>query len=312
MNYFRRVIDRTLRPRHDVKPASTPDSIREKAVIEEKGPPTDRERKIVPPRKEPNPSASAANARRDNLLKDDESRIKVSAIPEKHQEDSEEMLLSARANEIMPTITDPPDIVQERSIPVTNESIPPHGHEQKDTVAPVSAQVFTAEAGLGTKIGIDKVLQHTRRQPPSSETALRIQEPDKSAEPIRAVPQSLSESAASFAGDEKTDNTLQERGVKPSHASASELSKNYSLETEAEIRPADQQERPMLVPAGSNMMKYSADVQQPEETVVTINIGRIEVRADPAGDLVRVPRRSFSPSLSLTDYLKQRSKANTR
>jgi hypothetical protein len=312
MNYFRRVIDRTLGPRHEVKPASTPDSIRENESIEGKGSQTKREQKIVQSIKEPNSPVSAANPRKVDLLKDDGSRIKVSNVPEKHQEDSKEMPLSPYANEIMPSISDPPDIVQDRSIPVTKESRPPHWQEQKATVSPVSAEVFTAEAEFETKIGIDKVLQHARRQPPSSETDLRIQESDKSAEPIRAVPQSLSESAASFAGDEKTDNTLPGRGLKPLHASASELSKNYSLETGAEIRPAEQQERPMLVPAGSNMMKYSADVQQPEETVVTINIGKIEVRTDPAGDLVRAPRPTFSPSLSLTDYLKQRSKASTR
>jgi hypothetical protein len=52
-------------------------------------------------------------------------------------------------------------------------------------------------------------------------------------------------------------------------------------------------------------MRYSAPTHQPEETVVMINIGRIEIKAEPASK--PAPRLKFSPALSLADYLKQRS-----
>jgi hypothetical protein len=60
-----------------------------------------------------------------------------------------------------------------------------------------------------------------------------------------------------------------------------------------------------LEPTSPNNMKYSSRANQPEDTVVMINIGRIEVKAEaPATPALRV---KFSPALSLADYLKQRS-----
>jgi hypothetical protein len=60
-----------------------------------------------------------------------------------------------------------------------------------------------------------------------------------------------------------------------------------------------------LEPTSPSKMKYSAPTNQPEETVVMINIGRIEIKAEaPAKPALRL---KFSPALSLADYLKQRS-----
>lgn len=296
-------------PRHEVKPASTPDSIVENAVIEVKRTLTNPGRKIVPPRKQPNRTASVTNDTKDSLHKNDGSGIKISGVSERHQEHSDEMPMSARANEKMPNTAHPSDMVQDRSIAATKESTPLQWQERKETVTPVSAKVFTPQVGPGTKIRIDEVIGLARRQAPSGED-LRIQESDKSAEPIRVPQQTMSESARSSADEEKTDNTLPRRRLKPLQESAH--SENYSLETGAIIRPAEQQEWPALAPAGSSSMIHSAYVRQPEETVVTINIGRIEVRADQARDQLLAPRSTFSPSLSLADYLKQRSKASTR
>lgn len=53
---------------------------------------------------------------------------------------------------------------------------------------------------------------------------------------------------------------------------------------------------------------YEHRQQQPQETIVTIHIGRIEVNAKSAqSDPVPISRRRFSPALSLADYLRQRS-----
>jgi hypothetical protein len=60
-----------------------------------------------------------------------------------------------------------------------------------------------------------------------------------------------------------------------------------------------------LEPTSPSKMRYSAPTHQPEETVVMINIGRIEIKAEPASK--PAPRLKFSPALSLADYLKQRS-----
>jgi hypothetical protein len=60
-----------------------------------------------------------------------------------------------------------------------------------------------------------------------------------------------------------------------------------------------------LEPTSPSKMRYSAPSNQPEETVVMINIGRIEIKAEaPAKPPLR---HKFSPALSLADYLKQRS-----
>jgi hypothetical protein len=60
-----------------------------------------------------------------------------------------------------------------------------------------------------------------------------------------------------------------------------------------------------LEPTSPSKMRYSTPTNQPEETVVMINIGRIEIKAEPASK--PAPRLKFSPALSLADYLKQRS-----
>lgn len=69
----------------------------------------------------------------------------------------------------------------------------------------------------------------------------------------------------------------------------------------------DQQRHPPLVPANTDTTRFSFPVRETEETVVTINIGRIEVMAEQQSEPARRPRQKFSPSLSLADYLKQRS-----
>jgi hypothetical protein len=44
-----------------------------------------------------------------------------------------------------------------------------------------------------------------------------------------------------------------------------------------------------------------------DEPMVTINIGRIEVRTDSSTAPAQIPRHKFAPTLTLADYLKQRS-----
>jgi hypothetical protein len=66
---------------------------------------------------------------------------------------------------------------------------------------------------------------------------------------------------------------------------------------------------PQLRPAtGAVDDKYSMAVTQSDETTVTINIGRIEVRAvsPPVVEARSLQRKEYSPPLSLDEYLKQR------
>jgi hypothetical protein len=67
-----------------------------------------------------------------------------------------------------------------------------------------------------------------------------------------------------------------------------------------------QQKYPSLLPAEPIRTKYLSNISPPEETTVTINIGRIEVKAEPPAEPKRT-KQKFSPALSLADYLKMRS-----
>jgi hypothetical protein len=78
----------------------------------------------------------------------------------------------------------------------------------------------------------------------------------------------------------------------------------------------DYHHHPQVTPEinNNNAKKYiPAAVSQPE-TVVRINIGRIEVRAAalPPGELKPMERKEFLPPLSLDEYLKQRREAAAR
>jgi hypothetical protein len=304
MSYFRRIIDRTLGPPlPHVRPALTPDSILENPAIEAKSTPTSRERKITRPGKEANPSLAAVDA------KDDEAR-KVPGAPERLPQYPKETLLSAAADETMPKPESHLDIAPVIPSASVKESTPPRSYEQKVPAPHASKDAPAAEAGPETEIRIDKVLEPARRQPPSSEGAVRMQEPDMSAKPTRATAgeppgRTFSELARSIVGKEKIHDTLPEPELEPLRASA--LSEKYTPDAGAKTSSDGQQERTVLAPAGSKGTKYSVHAQQPEETVVTINIGRIEVRAESPAEPAPVPRRRFSPSLSLADYLKQRS-----
>jgi hypothetical protein len=70
---------------------------------------------------------------------------------------------------------------------------------------------------------------------------------------------------------------------------------------------------PQLRPSNGAYDRYSVDVTQPDETTVTINIGRIEVRAiSPVVERQPLPRKEYSPPLSLGEYLKQRSEGKKK
>jgi hypothetical protein len=59
--------------------------------------------------------------------------------------------------------------------------------------------------------------------------------------------------------------------------------------------------------------KYHLAETQPDEPTVTINIGRIEVRAiSPVVEERSLPRKEYSPPLSLDEYLKQRMEAGKK
>jgi hypothetical protein len=70
---------------------------------------------------------------------------------------------------------------------------------------------------------------------------------------------------------------------------------------------------PQLRPATGPPDKYSLAVTQTDETTITINIGRIEVRAiSPEVKAPLLPRKEYSPSLSLDEYLRQRNEGKRK
>lgn len=317
MSYFRHVIDRTLGSApHPMRPAVTPDSIPESLAVEAKNSPASRQRKVDRQEKEADSHATAGNARKDDPHKDEGARIRVSGAPERHQEHPAKVPPSAATDAVAPKPERPSDRGQVApSIPVAKEPAPLPSPEQENPALQPAKDISAAEAEPGTKVRVDKVLQLAPGQPPSGETAVRMQEPDPSAEPARAAAeeppgQALSGSAKSLADEEKMQETMPKPEPRLESLRASVLQKNYTFDAGAKTSPAGRQEHPSLAPAGSGKTKYSAHAPQPEEIVVTINIGRIEVRAESQAEPVRIPRRRFSPPLSLADYLKQRSEGN--
>lgn len=117
--------------------------------------------------------------------------------------------------------------------------------------------------------------------------------------------------------DQEAHGDLPEIKREQNHRLHTSESQYTNLDTAAKARLEEKQSRNSnslsLSPANPNKRtRYSPPpVRQSEETIVTINIGRIEVRAEPPAKPARVPRRRFTPALSLADYLKQRSEGKS-
>jgi hypothetical protein len=187
-------------------------------------------------------------------------------------------------------------------------SAPPHW-KNEDTIASVSSPVVVPVTGKQT--GINGGPQHIHDRPSSIATGRPIGEPDKHSKSASVSSLDLI-SSVSFTSDNQMDVPFPEKAIKSMKGTSLPSTKNYSRETGEEIISADQHKRTILVPSGSKTLRNSADEHKFEEIMVSINIGRIEVRADPTSETIHNPAHTFSPSLSLADYLKQRSKASIR
>jgi hypothetical protein len=268
------------------------------------------ERKIARPEKEVKNSiepAIAGNSRKDDLHKVNAARNDVSGTPERLQEHSAD------------TVQGFP------SVPGVKESAQPSDSEMQEDPEPpvakdVSAAKATAESEPAIELQADKVLKPAPERLPANRTATSMQgqEPDAHIEPTRAtneepLKQTLSKSAESLTDKkEKTYAPLPEPEPELEPLRLSSPQENYVHDAGTKTTPEGQPERPSIVPAAQGGRKYPAHALQPEETVVTINIGRIEVRAEMPAKPARAPKRRFSPSLSLADYLKHRSEGNAR
>ena len=294
MRYFEHIIDRTLGSApYPVRPAVTPDSIPESLAMEAKSAPASDGHKVAQPgkqAKDPAEPAMAGNSRRGNLHKGDAAR-KVSGAPPRQER--------------------PPDTVQDFPVvPGIKESQPSGPEIQKALAPPAAKDVFavnTAESEPATE-RVGKVLEPAPERLPAEKAVTGMQEPDARATDEEPVKQTFSQPVESPADKkEKTYALLPEPEpeLEPSRLSAPQ--ENYAHDAGTKTASGTQPENPSIVPAASGIWKYPTHALQPEETVVTINIGRIEVRAEQPAEPARVPRRRFSPSLSLTDYLKHRS-----
>lgn len=100
----------------------------------------------------------------------------------------------------------------------------------------------------------------------------------------------------------------QNKITSPSHREDKEASskiRQKSVSTDKE----NSTNAPTIVPREPDIMTNPYDLPSAPETTVTINIGRIDIRAPGKNTVVQKPKEKFIPSLSLTEYLKQKGNA---
>jgi hypothetical protein len=128
-----------------------------------------------------------------------------------------------------------------------------------------------------------------------------------------AIISSLDNPSATLPVNLVVDNKISEKRLASEQHPASTQDRspyreNASSSPSSKAHNGDQAKYPPLVPAvSSHRVKDFGNMPQSEETVVTINIGQIEVRAEKPAEPPERPRYKFTPALSLTDYLRQRS-----
>ena len=110
--------------------------------------------------------------------------------------------------------------------------------------------------------------------------------------------------------DDPVGNIVPEKDSRRERPVPAETESKLSKEQkQIQLSPALQLRPPITL--GANMGDSPAYPEPTEETVVTINIGRIEVRTAATTDAKPSMRKEYHPSLSLAEYLKQRSGAKT-
>jgi hypothetical protein len=279
MSYFKKIVDRTLNTDSgSLRPAITPDSIPElletnaqhgKPARKIKAPsaPNASDEKQQPPADLPPRSGPEAKT----LSEEDrpqEHAIDTTKAPEKNQTDAQ----GPASLEHKKTAQVTPEMPQTDSVPlILNPRVAKSAPEDAKVPAPRPDMIFDSERT--EMLAKESLIISTDKEKPDIATP---------AAPRAAMKVGQAGNAFQIKRQERRDLATKDSPVP---------------ERYPHVRPAMRE----------SADKYVSATPQPEETMVTINIGRIEVRAVTSGEPKSLPHKEFSPPLSLAEYLKQRT-----
>jgi hypothetical protein len=302
MNYFGRIIHKTIGPvQHSVRPAVTPESIPETphALAAKQDMPAGKNT-IAPANGNliPHATPHATSAPIENSMAPSSHVTPAAAAPE---------AVATVEGGILPkepqALLSPANLVSSDRPLEKSTSVRPAPIEAPSK-EPESFSVKNSD-DADAKPRLAVVEQRVVKQASlGEESAAAHMEEDNETSPEL----SLLDEPQILGGKEKTNDKLADVESWPQGDSIAHKQAMPVTSPKADLLHENMQDASysILAPtAPSKTTRYSALTSQPEETVVMINIGRIEVKAEvPAKPTLR-PK--FSPALSLADYLKQRS-----
>jgi hypothetical protein len=329
MNYFRRIIHKTIGPvHHSLRPGVTPESIPETPHALAAKQDTPAGKNIVPANGNFTPHARSAPIENN---KEAPSHVKSAAAAGEAEENVEAGLLPKEPQ----PLPSPANLVSsnrplEKSTPLQPEPIEPPSKEPELFSVNNSDDAYEKPRPAVAEQSVVKPRSH------SEESTAQMEENETPPEPSPLdEPQFLGgkESKSNDKLDVESlpqEDSIAPRQAVPSTSPNADLLRENRQDTYSPLEPTSPSKTleptspsktleptspsktleptspsKTLEPTSPSKMRYSAPTHQPEETVVMINIGRIEIKAEPASK--PAPRLKFSPALSLADYLKQRS-----
>jgi hypothetical protein len=324
MSYFRRIIDRTLGPiQPSVRPALTPDSIPE-SPAETKLSPASKKRKDGPSEMDVKGALAAMSASvKVDLPKEDTNEIETNTEPEKKPRESHVGALHIiEAQEPLPpadTSSNTQDISVTKQQQPVSPKLPPEQEEGSIVQAMINATAKRpdTESRPATEIRVhDDIINVAQSVRPISSgdsfkpvAGKEIRVHDDIINVAQSVrPISSGDSFKPVAGKEIREiQSLPEQH--PAYLKEVALSQDVVVSSKGSRTGNDEQKKYRLhAPTAPIGAKYTSNISSLEEAGVTINIGRIEVKTEPApAEPEKRPMHKFSPTLSLADYLKLRS-----
>lgn len=307
MSYFSRLVERTLgEDTAQVRPAIAPESIPETFQAKNRS----EDKKVRSPTVPPKAAGKIVPA--DN-------------IPEKHVQAVEPHAAGGRTHTQIPAV-DSGDA--EKHYDISHVSQAPAALRNKEQGRP--------ESPADEKLPLDRRSDPEQEDllaemiPPEIRAAAEQDSPEPSNNPVQKNIQTPEQATADSA---LPDNPEKRRSGNRKHkelviASAIEHTREYSQEPASKMPPekTSQAIHPPQAPrkpdtrVQSSYPQYTqvrptsrqgvpaptyAPARQPQETVVTVSIGRVEVKAIAPKE--PLPRSEFTPPLSLSEYLKRRN-----
>ena len=305
MNYFRRIIHKTIGPvQHSLRPAVTPESIPETphALAEKQDMPTGKN--IAPANVNYTPHATSAPLENS---KEPPSHVKPASATAAEAETTVEGGGGILPKETQP-LPSPANLVSsdsplEKSTPLRPAPIEAPSKEpellsvKNSDDAYAKPRLAVAEQRVAEPGGVS---EESTAHMEENETPPELSLLDKL--PFPGGKENKSNDKLDVESLPQLDSIAPRQAVPITSPKADLLHENRQ-DAYSALAPTSPSKT--LAPTSPSNTRYSARTNQPEETVVMINIGRIEIKAEaPAKP---APRLKFSPALSLADYLKQRS-----